>query len=89
MEVQQAFDYCRVIGNNAVHSGKIGLLDNTHIAHSLFEMIDIIVEYCISKPKKVQDLYKGLPADALAAIEKRDSKVENGDSWRLTQKMNN
>ncbi|CAK2474296.1 DUF4145 domain-containing protein [Vibrio crassostreae] len=72
VEVQQALDYCRVIGNNAVHPGEINLNDDPSIAHSLFEMINFIVEVRISQPKKVAALYNILPEGALKAVEKRD-----------------
>ncbi|MCR9306378.1 DUF4145 domain-containing protein [Vibrio diabolicus] len=76
VEVQQALDYCRVIGNNGVHPGEIELTDNPEIAHSLFEMINFIVEDRISRPKKVAELYGKLPQGALNAVEKRDSPVK-------------
>lgn len=54
VEVQQALDYCRVVGNNAVHPGEIEINDDPNIANSLFEMINFIVEVRISHPKKYQ-----------------------------------
>jgi len=77
VEVQQALDYCRVIGNNGVHPGKIELTDDPNIAHSIFEMINFIVEDRISRPKKVSALYSILPEGALKAVEKRDAGGEN------------
>jgi len=71
-EVQQALDYCRVVGNNGVHPGEIELTDNPEIAHSLFEMINFIVEDRISRPKKVASLYSILPEGALKAVKERD-----------------
>ncbi|WP_028301921.1 DUF4145 domain-containing protein [Oceanospirillum beijerinckii] len=73
VEVQQALDYCRVIGNNGVHPGEIELTDNPEIAHSLFEMVNFIVEDRIARPKKVAELYGKLPQGALNAVEKRDA----------------
>lgn len=72
IEVQQALDYCRVIGNNGVHPGEIELTDNPEISHSLFEMLNFIVEDRISRPKKVASLYNILPQGALSAVKKRD-----------------
>jgi len=72
IEVQQALDYCRVIGNNGVHPGEIELTDNPDISHSLFEMINFIIEDRISRPKRVASLYSILPEGALKAVEKRD-----------------
>lgn len=73
VEVQQALDYCRVIGNNAVHPGEIELTDNPEIAHSLFEMLNFIVDDRISRPKKVASLYNTLPKGAIKAVEERDA----------------
>ena len=73
IEVQQALDFCRVVGNNAVHPGEIDLNDTPEVAHSLFSMINFIVEDRISRPKRVADLYSKLPEGARTAIAKRDS----------------
>jgi len=77
IEVQQALDYCRVVGNNAVHPGEIDLSDTPEIAHSLFGMLNFIVEDRISRPKRVQTLYAKLPEAARSAIEKRDRYEEH------------
>ncbi|MGH1382603.1 MAG: DUF4145 domain-containing protein [Shewanella xiamenensis] len=77
VEVQQALDYCRVIGNNGVHPGEIELSGDPAIAHSIFEMINFIVEDRISRPKKIADLYGKLPEGALKAVEKRDGNNGN------------
>lgn len=73
-EAQMALDFCRVIGNNAVHPGEIKLDDDPSIAYSLFEMTNFVVEDRITKPKKIAELYKKLPEGALKAVQKRDSK---------------
>lgn len=73
IEVQQALDFCRVVGNNAVHPGEINLDDTPDMGHHLFSMINFIVEDRISRPKKISDLYGRLPEGALAAIQKRDA----------------
>jgi hypothetical protein len=73
IEIQQALDFCRVVGNNAVHPGEIDLNDTPEVAHSLFSMINFIVEDRISRPKRVADLYSKLPEGARTAIAKRDS----------------
>lgn len=75
-EIQQALDYCRVIGNNAVHPGEIELSDNPEITFSLFEMLNFIVEDRISRPKRIAELYKTLPEGALKAVIKRDDKEQ-------------
>ena len=71
-QVQQAMDYCRVVGNNAVHPGEINLNDTPEIAHNLFNMINFIVDDRISRPKHIENLYNQLPEGARKAIEERD-----------------
>ena len=72
--VQQALDYCRVVGNNAVHPGEIVLDDTPEVAIALFEMLNVIVEHRISIPKRIRAQYDELPEAARKAIEKRDAK---------------
>lgn len=74
VQVQQALDYCRVVGNNAVHPGEINLNDTPDIAHNLFAMMNFIVEDRISRPKQISTLYAQLPEGARKAIENRDVK---------------
>ena len=54
-----------------MHPGEIELSDNPEIAHSLFEMLNFIVEDRIARPKKVAALYNILPEGALNAVKKR------------------
>lgn len=72
--VQQALDYCRVVGNNAVHPGEIELNDTPDVAQRLFEMINFIVEDRITRPKEIAELYGKLPEENRKAIEQRDGK---------------
>lgn len=74
IEIQQALDYCRVVGNSAVHPGELRLDDTPDIAYSLFEMLNMIVEERITRPKKIAALYEKLPEGARQAINKRDGK---------------
>jgi hypothetical protein len=71
-QIQQALDALRVIGNNAVHPGELDLRDDVQTAAALFGLINYIVEQRISHPRKLQQLYDGLPAAARAAIAARD-----------------
>ena len=74
IEIQQALDVVRVIGNNAVHPGELQESDVAGVAAMLFELVNSIVEERVARPKKLKALYGALPASALQAIEKRDSK---------------
>lgn len=71
--VQQALDYCRVVGNNSVHPSEININDSPDIAASLFDMINFIVEDRITKPNQIQALYDRLPENAKDAIQERDN----------------
>lgn len=71
--IQQALDYCRVVGNNAVHPGELSLEDTPAMAWTMFEMINMIVQLKIAAPKELEALYAQLPEGARKAIEKRDA----------------
>lgn len=73
--MQQALDSVRVVGNNAVHPGKIDLNDKIEIAYALFGFVNVIAEVLISQPKKIQEFYeKNIPEGAKKGIENRDKK---------------
>lgn len=69
--VQRALDSVRVIGNDAVHPGQIDTDDPETVA-KLFSLTNLIVEYMITLPKQVDDIYNGLPEEKLKGIEDRD-----------------
>ncbi|OCB76804.1 DUF4145 domain-containing protein [Flavobacterium crassostreae] len=71
--VQQSLDIVRVTGNDAVHPGQIDT-DNPSTVGQLFDLINIIVEYMIALPKKVNGIYNALPADKVKGINNRDGK---------------
>lgn len=73
--VQKALDYCRVIGNNAVHPGEIVINDTPDIAMKLFSMVNFIVEDRITRPKEISALYDSLPDESRKRIEERDKKA--------------
>ena len=73
VKIRQALDVVRVIGNNAVHPGELDLRDDKETAHILFELLNMIVDTMITKPKEVEEIYQKLPERAKQAIEKRDS----------------
>ncbi len=72
VRVQRALDVVRVIGNNAVHPGRIDLRDDTEAASKLFGLVNTIVDIMISQPKHLDELYGSLGDGPLNAIEKRD-----------------
>lgn len=73
--IQQALDIVRVIGNFAVHPGKLDVADNPESARQLFGLINEIIEDRIGKTKmidRIKAAYDALPKSNLDAIEKRD-----------------
>ena len=72
LAVQQSLDIVRVVGNSAVHPGQIDT-DDPQVVTNLFGLLNVICEYMITLPKRVGDIYNGLPAGTLSAIAKRDS----------------
>jgi predicted naringenin-chalcone synthase len=73
VEVQQALDALRVVGNNAVHPGEFDVTDDTETALALCECLNVIVEQRIAQPRRIEQLYDRLPRGAREAIEKRDA----------------
>jgi len=73
VQIQQALDIVRVIGNDAVHPGQIDLNDDPATAESLFELVNLIIEEKISEPKRLKEMYDKLPATKRDAIAKRDA----------------
>jgi uncharacterized protein with PIN domain len=77
--VQQALDSVRVIGNSAVHPGKINIGDRKDIAIKSIKLVNLIVQKMISDENELNDIYEMIPEDKRKAIEKRDGK-QSGDS---------
>lgn len=78
VQVQQALDTVRVIGNEAVHPGEMDLRDDPELAGHLFELVNLIADQMITQPKKRAAIYAKLPARKLDAIERRDAKGKEG-----------
>lgn len=72
VQIQQALDTLRVIGNNAVHPGELDL-DDSSAALALFDLLNFVVEDRITRPKTVSELFAGLPEGARAAVVRRDN----------------
>lgn len=73
VEVQQALDIVRVVGNKAVHPGQIAFdVDSIDTAEALFTLINIIVDRLISEPKRIAEMFDKLPENVKNAVKKRD-----------------
>lgn len=77
--IQKALDTVRVIGNESVHPGVIGMKDNKKVALKLFELVNLIADVMISEPKRIDKMYeKVIPEDKKKGIEDRDKKKKVG-----------
>jgi hypothetical protein len=74
LQIQKALDGVRVIGNNAVHPGKMEADDVADVSLSLFKLVNLIVENRITQPRLVDEVYAALPEGAKAGIAQRDAK---------------
>jgi hypothetical protein len=72
VKIQQSLDILRVIGDNAVHPGKIDIDDDKETAMALFDLVNLIAESMISEPKRIEIMYEKLPKETKKKIEKRD-----------------
>jgi hypothetical protein len=77
VDVRQALDAVRVIGNEAVHPGQMDVSDDSVIATALFGLVNFIAEKMISEPKAIEQIYGSLPPAKLAQIQQRDTKDGN------------
>ena len=46
--------------------------DSPETAHSLFDIVNIIIQKMISEPKKINEMYKALPKEKQDSITNRD-----------------
>jgi hypothetical protein len=74
IQIQRALDIVRVVGNNQVHPGVLDVRDNPEIALRLFDLVNLIVEDRIARPKQIEAMYASLPETARKQIEDRDGK---------------
>lgn len=73
VQLQQALDSVRVIGNHAVHPGQIDLNDKPETAFALFSFVNIICDYFITQPKKIAEVFGNIPDKDKQNIAKRDA----------------
>ena len=75
-KIQQALDVIRVIGNNAVHPGKIDLKDDPSIAHQLFGLINIIAQTMLSDQKAIDRMYSEVVPEEVREKRKRQATIQ-------------
>jgi len=74
--IQQALDVVRVIGNEAVHPGTIDIKDDQATVQTLFRLVNLISETMIGEPRRISELYSGLPPEKLAGIAQRQARAD-------------
>jgi len=72
--IQKSLDSLRITGNNAVHPGKINLVEEPDKVLQLFKILNFIAEKMITEPNEIDKFYDELPEKAKEAVEKRDKK---------------
>ena len=72
-KIQKCLDYCRIIGNEAVHQGLIDFQDKPDIAYKIYKCLILIVEKKISEDKEIDSIFENLPDNKKQAIKQRDS----------------
>lgn len=72
----RAADTLRIIGNNAVHPGRLSDEDVGSVAKGLFDLLNLIVEHGISAPAKWDAMYESLPEGPRREAERKDGRLE-------------
>lgn len=82
VQIQQAFDAVRIVGNSQLHpeDDGIDLRANPEGVSLLFTLVNLIVENHISLPRRTQEFYNSLPESRREAVERRDEKAEGAAS---------
>ncbi len=80
LQIQQGLDTLRVIGNEAVHPGELVLDDDIDTAFGLFNVMNMMVEESITRPRHLQEMYDKMPVKKREGIDRRDSHTTQNTS---------
>lgn len=77
VEIQQAFDGIRIVGNSQLHPDDRGfdIRANPNAVPLLFTLANMIVDNKISLPRKTREFYSGLPESTRNAVDLRQQKA--------------
>ena len=77
--IQRALDLVRLIGNDAVHPGKLDLRDDRQTAETLFSLVNSIAFDLITREKELSALYgEKLTDEQRESINRRDKPKTSG-----------
>ncbi len=78
VQIQQAFDAVRIVGNSQLHpeDDGIDLRTNPEGVSLLFTLVNLIVENQISLPRRTEEFYSSLPEGRREAVERRDERTQ-------------
>ena len=69
-------DVVRVTGNDAVHPlGQIDVRDDPTIVRKLFDLVNVVVQEMITRPKTIEQTFETLPISKKEQIKQRDKKI--------------
>jgi hypothetical protein len=72
-KIQKAMDVVRIVGNEAVHPGEMDIKDDQETVKILFDLVNLVVEHMIARPKSVDELFERLPEEKRKQIAQRDA----------------
>jgi hypothetical protein len=72
--VQQALDYVRVVGNQAVHPGELDLKDDVATVSTLFDCLNTVADQIITRKRVMSERFASLPKTKLQGILDRGKK---------------
>lgn len=76
-DIQKASDLLRLTGNDAVHPHAIQLTGDTGATGlSLFDLLNLVADELITRPKRIAAMYEALPAGKREHIAQRDGQVD-------------
>jgi hypothetical protein len=73
--VSKMLDIVRVTGNEAVHPGQMDLKDDEETVSLLFELVNLIADELITRPKELERAWMKIPEDKRKGVETRKPKA--------------
>jgi hypothetical protein len=84
--IQEASDFIRITGNNAIHPGKIDSQDNAESVARIARLINRVVESTITFKNEMSEIYPTLPLEKRKAV---DDRLRGGQKRTTGKNINN